>query len=417
MSRVSGVAVLASLLVMVLTAPLWGAPPPSTSTNGKKNTPAADDGKPTDYKTAHFLVHTDLPAIEAKDLLDKLETMLGLISKYWGRPPAGVIECFVVKDLSKWPNGSLDPRGRAKIQEGAGVTFTETLSLGNTKVASKSVVYACSEHGTAQHEAVHAYCGQTFGATGPVWYAEGMAEMGQYWRQGELSVQAHPEIIKYLRGSQPKTLNEIVNSREITGDSWQNYAWRWALCHMLANNANYKARFLPLGLGFLNEQPVTFEEAYGAMAEEISFEYLFFLQHVQNGYRADLCSWDWKRKFIAPLPDATVNAVINAGRGWQPSGLTVKSGQAFNYSATGKWQTTTDATQVTAAGDSSGAGKLVGVLLSEFKLSAPFDLGESGVLNAPADGKLYLRCRDEWNKIDDNKGTMTVKFKLAEKKS
>src|ERR1700682_4654782 len=99
--------------------------------------------------------------------------MLDLISKYWGRPPVGLIECYVVKDLDKWPLDALDPGGRAKIQEGAGVTLTQTLiGPGNKKVISKSVVYAVADHGTPQHEAVHAYCGQNFGTAGPLWYAE-----------------------------------------------------------------------------------------------------------------------------------------------------------------------------------------------------------------------------------------------------
>ena len=43
------------------------------------------------------------------DLTD-LSSMLGLISKYWGRPSAGVIECYVAKDLANWPDDSMLPR-------------------------------------------------------------------------------------------------------------------------------------------------------------------------------------------------------------------------------------------------------------------------------------------------------------------
>src|SRR5690606_26900406 len=101
-----------------------------------------------------------------------------------------------------------------------------------------------------------------------------------------------------------------------------NYAWRWALCHLLANNPNYADRFRPLGLGLLQEQPVSFELTYGAMANEISFEYLFFLEHIEQGLRADLIGWDWSKKFV-PLKTSQKAAasVIQARRGWQPSGL------------------------------------------------------------------------------------------------
>src|SRR5262245_64340692 len=117
-------------------------------------------GKPTDYTSPHFLVHTDLSASDAKELLTRLETMLSLISAYWGKPPSGIIECYVVDDLSNWPEGSIPSAdGRAKIEAGAGVTITQRISQGKRFVA-KAVVYASADRNTPQHEAVHAYCGQ-----------------------------------------------------------------------------------------------------------------------------------------------------------------------------------------------------------------------------------------------------------------
>ena len=259
---------------------------PAENSKGKK--PAADEPPgPRDFRSPNFLLHTDLPKDEADELSKRLETMLTLISKYWGKPNRQPIECFVVRDLSVWPRDVLDPEGLAKIQERAGVTLTQTRVLRGTNevVAAKATVYAVSDRGTPQHEAVHAYCGQNFGRTGPVWYSEGMAEMGQYWRAGESRVNCDPQAVRFIRRSEPKALNAIVNARQITGDSWKNYCWRWALCHLLANNPNYYDRFRPLGLGILMDKPdATFEHVYGSMAKEISFEYLFFLQHFDLGY-------------------------------------------------------------------------------------------------------------------------------------
>src|SRR5437762_1494004 len=79
---------------------------------------------------------------------------------------------------------------------------------------AKSLVFAVADRGTPQHESVHAYCGQTFGTTGPLWYSEGMAEMGNYWREGDRSVNIHPGVLEYLRNSPPKSLNDIVNANE-----------------------------------------------------------------------------------------------------------------------------------------------------------------------------------------------------------
>src|SRR5205823_1487513 len=107
-----------------------------------------------------------------------------------------------------------------------------------------------------------------------------------------------------------------------------NYAWRWALCHLLANNTNYASRFRPLGLALLTKQPdASFEQTYGDMSQEISFEYRQFLEHVDNGLRADLCSWDWKAKFKVVKSGNVTQAKVEAGKGWQPSRLILTEGE------------------------------------------------------------------------------------------
>ncbi|MEQ8790938.1 MAG: hypothetical protein RIC55_32040 [Pirellulaceae bacterium] len=364
-----------------------------------------------DYTTKHFVVHTDLSQEEAKELMLRLETMLGYVAGYWGRPPSGVIECYVVKDLAKWPEGSLAPEGRVKVAEGAGITISQSVRIDN-KFKAKAVVYAIADRGTPQHEAVHAYCSQTFGTTGPVWYAEGMAEIGQYWREGEVAVNAHPEVIRYLSNSEPKKLTDIVSPLQFTGDSWQNYAWRWALCYLLANNPNYADRFRPLGLGLLAEQPVSFELTYGAMAQEITFEYEFFIKHLAAGYRADLTSWNWSTEF-RPLQKTgrPISSRIMAAGGWQPSSLEVTAGNEYAYDCSGSWKTSKGGPALTADGDEKeGLGRLVAVVMKDFQLSEPFALGAEGKFIAPSDGRLYFRCNDRWNELADNTGRMTVKL-------
>ena len=312
------------------------------------------------------------------------------------------------------------PAGCAKIQEHAGITLIETLTLGDKPVSAKAVVYAVADHGTPQHEAVHAYCGQAFGRTGPLWYAEGMAEMGQYWRQGDSSVHCHPFVIKYIRANRPKPLSEILaddgvarpgRPSSMTGDSWQNYAWRWALCHLLANNPNYAARFRPLGLAYLTAGPGSFTDAYGSMLHEIDFEYRFFLRHLDDGYRVNLCSWDWKCKFNAPGGSAMTahSWPITAGN----RRALVAGDTKYNYSASGQWQTSKHGPLTSADGQPDGVGRLEGIVFKDFVLGEPFSLGAYGTFTAPSDGQLFLRCRDSWNELADNKGTITFKIKQS----
>ena len=303
--------------------------------------------------------------------------MLTLVSKYWGQPLAGTIECYVVANLDVWPAGAIAEAGREKIAQRAGITLVESLNVGKKLVAAKAVVYATADRGTPQHEAVHAYCGQTFGRTGPLWYSEGMAELGQYWRPNDRACNALTTSSSTCARNRPKPLRQIVaedgadrpgRPAAATGDSWQNYAWRWALCHLLVHNPNYSERFRTLGLGYLNGSPARFADVFGAMFDELAFEYRFFLDHVDNGYRVDLCRWDWHHKFreASAVPIASR---VAAARGWQPSGARLTAGEALPRdapAAVGERPRTRKPT--TAAGRYDGVGRLEGVVLVDFKL-------------------------------------------------
>ena len=392
--------------------------PGSEKSERKSSEP--DSVSPRDVRSKNFLLHTDLNDSDAQGLFERLETMLRLISRYWGQPNRKVIECYVVKDLKNWPRGGIpEAAGLASIQRGAGVTKTVTRQTAAGQIlAATSVVFAVADRGTPQHEAVHAYCGQNFGRTGPLWYSEGMAEMGNYWVEGDLHVNCPQYIVDYIHSSEPKSLNNIVNSNEQTGDSWQNYAWRWALCHLLANNPNYRDRFRPLGLALLTGKRASFEQVYGSMAKEISFEYLFFLEHFGVGYRADLIAWDWKTRFRVPRGVTAVAAKIKARGGWQASRCLAKKGTEYEFSAAGQWQTDGKSGLCDADGREDGTCRLVGVLFDDdsYELGEPFELGAYGRWTAPQNGQLFVRCQEDWNLIDDdNVGTIDFRIKFADR--
>lgn len=372
--------------------------------------------QPRLYKSRNFHVMTDLPAESAQELLERLETMIKLVSAYYGRPNTRPIEMFVFDEFGHWNESQLAqlaPEGVAMVRGGGGLTITEGLRSGSAFV-SRSVVYAGSDHGTPQHEAVHAYCGHAFGTCGPVWYSEGMAEVGNYWRENDKSVTADPRIIEYLKSQEPRPLNDIVNNPlEATGDSWQNYAWRWALCHLLGFNENYTKRFKPLGMALLAEKDVNFWQVYGSQSQEIEFEYRLFLKDMEPGYRCDLTSWDWKTKFQTLRGDAPVQAIVRADRGWQASRLNVAAGAEYSCVATGDVKLTKDKDSDPAAEGADGA--LIGVVMHDYELSEPFELPTDGTFSCPVDGKLYLRCRDAWGSLGDNSGKLTVRLKNADK--
>lgn len=363
-----------------------------------------EPGEPRELTSKHFILYTDVSDQNANILLSKLETMYSLVSGYYVARPKFPIECYVVRDLRKWDRGKLNPTGIAKIIEPAGVTLSATNGRGITK----SVVYSCDDHRIVQHEAVHAFCAQTFGSTGPVWYSEGMAELGMYWIPGEEAVNIDPVVIEYLTTAKPKKMADIVAAGQITGDSWQAYAWRWALCHLLANNPNYSRRFKKLGLNLMAKKEDSFDRAFGKIAPKISFEYDQFVENFGNGYRVDLCVWDWNRKASNLSSTGRIDQDVKANKGWQATKLEVRAGVSYDYVTQGKWRTSQATEEVSADGEANGTGKLIGVIYNDFSLGEPFELGAKGKLTGAEEGQLFVRCQDEWTSLSDNEGKIKL---------
>ena len=371
-----------------------------------------DPVDPRELRSNHFVLYTDLSQRNANILLAKLETMFDLVSDYYSARPSQPIECYVVRDLNKWPAGQFEPAALAKIMEPAGITIARS----NARGVTTATVYACDKHSVVQHEAVHAFCAQTFGSAGPVWYSEGMAEMGQYWKPGELAVNIDAVVIDYLTNAPPKKMADIVAAGQITGDSWQAYAWRWALCHLLASNPNYARRFKKLGMNIMAQKTDSFEAAFGKVADKISFEYDQFVQNFGNGYRVDLCCWDWNTSCSNLSSEGRLKQIVQSKQGWQATKLEAREGVEYDYVTQGKWKTTAGADETSAEGDSSGKGKLIGIILKEYQLGEPFELGEKGSFVAAQEGQLYVRCLDQWTGLADNEGEVTLFLRRAPKR-
>ena len=227
-------------------------------------------------------------------------------------------------------------------------------------------------------------------------------------------------VLGYLQSAEPKkTLAEIAVPGRTSSGTWQDYAWRWALCHLLANNPNYADRFKPLAVGLMTGRPgYTFAEVYGPVRHEISFEYAQFLAQFDNGYEAARCAWQWEASFAPLRKSRSKRATVFADRGWQPSGVTVAAGDRLAVACEGAWRLAPAGAELTAAGEANGRGQLLGVVLSRneqtgaYSLTEPFAVGGADYLRASADGDLYLRCNDEWHSLADNSGEVMATLEL-----
>lgn len=362
-----------------------------------------------EVRSKHFAFLTDVSDREWAIIEFKLERMVGLLEAYFGRRQQGIVEGFIVRDLAAFPGGSLtEAMGVEKIRRGEGVCFN--LTLGPQR---RALLYSCVDHGVIQHECTHGFCHMTFGSTGPTWLAEGVAEMGNYWKEGELAVDLPGIVIGYLQRAPRRQLLEIAVPGRTDAGTWQDYAWRWALCHLLATSPNYAGRFKPLAIQLMEKQPgVSFESVFGPVAKEISFEYDQFLRTVGNGYRSDLAAWPWKAAFRSLRQGGKAELRVLARQGWQASGVEVREGETYDVVAEGTWRTGTAARPIDAKGDADGHGRLVAAVLTSddrgFALTDELPLGTNTSFRAPASGRLHVRCKDEWTQLADNDGHITV---------
>lgn len=405
---------LALFLGGLATAALAQAPPqtkaPAAGT--RRFHPDLPRAEPRQVRSRHFSFLTDVSDGDASAMLEDLERMTRLLERSFGRRLSGVVEGFVVHDLEAWPEGILsEPLGVAKIREPAGVCFTTTLGP-----RRRATLYACDDPGIIRHECMHGVCHLVFGGVGPPWLAEGLAELGRWWRERSEEVEVDPAVLALLHDPRVErpTIARIV-APETRPAGPREYVWRWALCHFLVGNPNYAERFRILAIELMEGRPnASFEAAFAPVARELAFEFERFVADVGDGFRADLVAWPWRAKQRELAPGGVGRSKPKARAGWQSSGVAVEAGAVYVITAEGQWRTTAVGEAIDAGGDVTGRGRLVGALFSDFSLSEEIPLGRHTSWIAPADGVLMLRCADDWRALADNDGTLSVTVRRGE---
>lgn len=95
-------------------------------------------------------------------------------------------------------------------------------------------------HRTLAHELTHLYMDRVWGRTGPLWFAEGLAEYFAAFevRGGRVLPGAvDPEALRRLREREPRPLGEFfrIGREELYGETFPgHYAQAWSFVHFLA---------------------------------------------------------------------------------------------------------------------------------------------------------------------------------------
>ncbi len=397
------------------------------------------------YRISPLIIHTDLSAQATKALAHRVKAVLNDAAGYWKRPVRGPIECYVVDDPTQWEDYQLPhPLARLIIARVGGATTTQVVGHG-IRARNVACVFASSKPGIVEHEIVHAYCGQSFHAAGPVWYQEGMAQLLAFGTDRQQGINCPADVLAQLKSKPSMTITQVRTGGRATQrlirqfsdktsrcaglaglipvTDWdredvralreikQFYCWNWFLCHFLYHNTNYRARFRKLGQVFLAQRQDGFAALFHPVWRQLQFEYDFTLAHLTNGYRVDLCSWDWDKPFHYLAGGRPAVVRIMAARGYQATGVRVEGGQRYEYRTEGTWSRgKPDAGGNAATVDAVAGECLEAVVLSDYRLSEPIvlDCRRSGCFCAPCSGCLYVRCRDRWDRLADNEGSVLL---------
>lgn len=403
------------------------------------------------YTSAHLVVYSELPPREAMQRLRRMEQAVRLASSYWRSPLPGKLECYLVDDLANWESFHFPSDDARQVLHSLGGGTETAQEKPHHRAAGKAVVYATTTPGIAEHEVIHAYCFQTFGRGGPDWYREGMAELFAQQLNSSTDSPCRTETYQILKQS-PRRASEVIRQpftdelrrwmkstrdlqpyvngtanyhdnpppnygkqlSDIDGDvlrtAKENYANSWALCYILFHHKAYRDRFRAAGIHLLSGGHVSFAQVFANQMEELDFELSQFAQHVCPGYRFELCRWSWPKDCATLEVGRSKIVRLRSRRGFQPTELRVEQGQTYRVVTTGSWKIAeTDAT-TDADGTEHGDGRLVGVLVDNYQLTAPLDFGSKAELTVKQQGDLYLRCQEDWDQLSDNYGIICVRL-------
>ena len=287
------------------------------------------------------------------------------------------------------------------------------------------------------HEGTHAFMYGLFGANGPPWYSEGMAELlaTHTWKDGRLTLDYFPATADDVPGwGRVRLVHDAIKAgrRLKMGDvleydgrahvEVEPYGWCWAAAAFLDGHPRYRERFrkLPPHIAAKDFNRVV-RETYADDWAQLAEEWQLFATNLDYGF-------DFAREVIdfrpgKPLATAGTTVTVAADRGWQSSGIELEAGKSYRLTATGRYQVARaprpwwcEPAGVTIR---YWHGHPLGVLLAavhpegvdpraDSPLLSPLVIGPQAVIRPIESGTLYLRINDSAAELSDNSGKLDV---------
>jgi hypothetical protein len=289
------------------------------------------------------------------------------------------------------------------------------------------------------HEGTHSFMSLELGGLGPVWYAEGMAELlaTHRWADGKLTLNVMPKTrddvpywgrVKIVRSAfaehRAKSFEQVLAIAPDMPDENDLYGWAWAAAALLDAHPRYRDRFRKLSR--LVHQPdfnQSFRQLIGDDWDALVEEWQVFVGTLEYGHDVARTAIDFTPG--GPVPDEGRTVSVAADRGWQNSGLRLEAGQAYSLRARGRYQVADRPRPWPCEPGGVSIryyqGRPLGILLGAVRpdgpprsptaLLRPLAIGLGRTLSPPQSGTLFLKINDSPGELDDNSGQLEVRVK------
>lgn len=199
------------------------------------------------------------------------------------------------------------------------------------------------------HEGAHAFTLTLRGLDGPTWYTEGIAEYLATHRLDDGRFVPTPiplapedveqlgrieELVRQAAAGEAPTLESVLSTPGEAHRRIADYAASWAVVAMLINHPRYAADFLRLERGPLDATLTERLRSSASWNELLAHrDFAAFVEDIDHGYDFARSSIDWMdgQPLVAP---AVVS--VQAGKGWQNTGISITPGGAVSFEASGR---------------------------------------------------------------------------------
>lgn len=386
----------------------------------------------------HVRIVTDLASSPAVDELPAVfDAAVPEWAAYFDVPESQLVDArwlgFVVQDREKFAALGLMPAERPDFLSGFAKGWEFWLVEQPSDYYRRHLVL---------HEGTHAFMQTQLGGAGPGWYMEGTAELlGTHeWRDGGLQLGVLPAHrddvpmwgrIKLVRDAVAdgrawplERVLAVDNSRVM---STEQYAWTWALAALLDGHPQFQERFRSLGGGVMDPHfTAKFRALVGDDWRDLVDAWQAFVTEVDYGY--DVPRMALVHAETAPVEAASRRSRIEVNRGWQSAGWTLRGGQSYRVSASGRYEIVRDGE--TWPCEPGGVtieyynGQPVGALLGALRnvdaadaghdtFAQPMLLGLEATVTPERDAVLYVRVNDLPSRVGQNTGEVDVRIEEA----